>query len=209
MTDEFEVKPIVAAKIPNQLWVDKYTSVKYFDLLTDEVTNRNVLTWLKTWDELVFPSNPKVSLRLPEMIANKTGHGNTGNVNLNQFNNMSFMQQQHEQYSYKHKRVLLLYGPPGTGKSTLARFLARHCGYEPQEINASDERTGTKILDKIKTAISSNDYFTVNKLKSDAGAVGKPLCLIVDEVDGALGSSLDGTKGIGQIVNYLKKCTSY
>jgi hypothetical protein len=28
-------------------------------------------------------------------------------------------------------------------------------------------------------------------------------------VDGALGSSLDSTKGIGQIVEYLKKCISY
>jgi chromosome transmission fidelity protein 18 len=39
----------------HNLWVDKYTSKKFFDLLTDEVTNRNVLTWLKTWDEVVFP----------------------------------------------------------------------------------------------------------------------------------------------------------
>jgi chromosome transmission fidelity protein 18 len=130
MTDDFELKPKVAAKTPNQLWVDKYTSVKYFDLLTDEVTNRNVLTWIKTWDELVFPSNPKVSLRLPESITNKT-YNSAGNINLNQFNNMSFMQQQQDLFSYKNKRVLLLYGPPGTGKSTMARFLARHCGYEP------------------------------------------------------------------------------
>jgi len=43
----------------NRLWVDKYTSKKYLDLLTDEVTNRNVLTWLKTWDEVVFPENGK------------------------------------------------------------------------------------------------------------------------------------------------------
>ena len=64
--------------------------MKYFDLLTDEVTNRNVLTWLKTWDELVFPSNPKVSLRIPESITNKPNHSG-GSVNLNQLNNLSFM----------------------------------------------------------------------------------------------------------------------
>lgn len=42
--------------------------------------------------------------------------------------------------------------------------------------------------------------------------INKPTCLIVDEVDGAVGSggSLDGTgKGIGMIVDYLKKCISY
>jgi hypothetical protein len=66
--------------------------MKYFDLLTDEVTNRNVLTWLKTWDELVFPSNPKVSLRIPDSLMNKPNHSGS-TVNLNQMNNLSFMQQ--------------------------------------------------------------------------------------------------------------------
>ena len=39
----------------------------------------------------------------------------------------------------------------------------------------------------------------------------KPICLIVDEVDGAIGSGSnnDSTKGIGLIVEYLKKCINY
>ena len=49
--------------IENQLWVDKYTSHKFFDLLTDEQTNRNILTWIKSWDEVVYPSNPKLNLK--------------------------------------------------------------------------------------------------------------------------------------------------
>ncbi len=49
----------------NSLWVDKYTSVKFFDLLTDDLTNRNVLTWLKSWDEVVFPEKPKINLKVP------------------------------------------------------------------------------------------------------------------------------------------------
>lgn len=63
----------------------------------------------------------------------------------------SFVQHQ-DIYSFKNKRVILLYGPPGTGKSTLARILAKVCGYRVAEINASDERTGEKILEKIKNA---------------------------------------------------------
>ena len=62
--DDAQDKP----KTQEPLWVDKYTSHKFFDLLTNEVTNRNVLTWLKTWDELVFPSKPKVSLKIPDQI---------------------------------------------------------------------------------------------------------------------------------------------
>jgi len=48
----------------------------------------------------------------------------------------------------------------------MARVLAKHCGYEPLEINASDERTGTQILNKIKSAISSDDYFTKKPVKN-------------------------------------------
>jgi chromosome transmission fidelity protein 18 len=56
-------------------------------------------------------------------------------------------------YSYNNKKVLLLHGPPGAGKSTLARVLAQHCKYNTIEINASDERTGDKILGRIKNAL--------------------------------------------------------
>jgi chromosome transmission fidelity protein 18 len=54
--------------VDNQLWVDKYTSSRFFDLLTEEAVNRNVLTWLKSWDEVVFPEKSKVSLKLPESV---------------------------------------------------------------------------------------------------------------------------------------------
>lgn len=38
----------------DRLWVDKYRPQGYFDLLSDESTNRNLLTWLKMWDKMVF-----------------------------------------------------------------------------------------------------------------------------------------------------------
>ncbi len=54
-----------------------------------------------------------------------------------------------------------------------------------------------------------NSHFGTKNGDSDGQ---KPTCLIVDEVDGAIGSggTLDGNgKGIGMIVDYLKKCISF
>ena len=88
----------------------------------------------------------------------------------------------------------MLYGPPGTGKSTMAKILAHHCGYKSIEINASDERTGEKILEKIKNAITTNAHFD-----SFQGEGTKPVCLIVDEIDGAMGNgggTSDNARGV-------------
>ena len=38
-------------------------------------------------------------------------------------------------------RVVEIFGPESSGKTTLARVIARQCGYEPYEINASDDRS--------------------------------------------------------------------
>lgn len=82
MDDDGEIIQKKQLPINNSLWVDKYTSKKFFDLLTDEITNRNVLTWLKTWDEIVFPSNPKVNLKIPEHILHKSNHNSGSALNL-------------------------------------------------------------------------------------------------------------------------------
>jgi len=67
--DEDQEKVVPQRKRVNpMLWTEKYTSHKFFDLLTDEGTNRNVLTWLKSWDEVVFQNKPKVNLKVPESM---------------------------------------------------------------------------------------------------------------------------------------------
>lgn len=42
-------------------WVKKYQPKKFIELLTDDKVNKNMLTWLKSWDHLVFhkPTNQK------------------------------------------------------------------------------------------------------------------------------------------------------
>lgn len=56
LTDTDEVV-FVSETAPNnagKLWVEKYKPKKYADLLSDESTNRSLLTWLKMWDKIVF-----------------------------------------------------------------------------------------------------------------------------------------------------------
>lgn len=79
-------------------------------------------------------------------------------------------------------QILLLCGPPGLGKTTLAHVLAKQAGYQVLEVNASDDRTGKVVEDRIRNALESR------ALAMDGGMAGnKPTCVVIDEVDGAGG----------------------
>lgn len=65
----------------------------------------------------------------------------------------------------------------GLGKTTLAHTVARHCGYRPVEINASDDRTGGALHTRITDAC---------QMQAVMGA-RQPNCVIIDEIDGAAG----------------------
>lgn len=148
--------------VNGQEWIKKYEPQRFIDLLTDQLHNRNVLTWLKSWDAVVFKKTHKID-KVPTLFK-KTGQKSN-------FNNFY-----HQQYNYK--KLILLAGPPGCGKTTLARVIAKHCGYHYEEINASDDRSGKALIAKIDNLVS-NQTIRVEK---------KPICVIIDEVDGALDS---------------------
>ena len=153
------------------LWTEKYRARKFTDLVGDERTHRDVLRWLKSWDSVVFPgiSRPKPKSKLMEIEAEP--------------------QQQ--------RKILLLTGPPGLGKTTLAHVCAKQAGYEVVEINASDERSRDVVKGRIRDCVGTENVKGIN-VKDAAGTsrkAGRPVCVIIDEVDGVVNGSDGGGEG--------------
>ncbi|KAK4125879.1 hypothetical protein N657DRAFT_662268 [Parathielavia appendiculata] len=168
------------------LWTEKYRARNFMDLCGDDLTNRQVLRWLKRWDPIVFPHAASKT-----KSANRRHHG---------------QQQQGQQLEEEkpHRKILMLHGPPGLGKTTLAHVCARQAGYEILEINASDERSKDVVKGRIRTSLGTESVKTVENKRSEPGKqqkVARPVCVVVDEVDGVVGGS--GGSGEGGFVKAL------
>ncbi|ODV95222.1 hypothetical protein PACTADRAFT_75733 [Pachysolen tannophilus NRRL Y-2460] len=165
------------------LWAEKWRPKTFFDLVGNEKTNRFILRWLRRWskavfDEKVIPENVKKSATL-QGPAGSVGSlkpvGSAGSVkpigSNGSMGNMVPKLYEVDPFDRPEKKILLIHGPPGIGKTSVVHIVAKQAGYEIMEINASDERAGQRVKDKIINSLSTQTFS------------GKPICLVCDEID--------------------------
>ncbi|KAH8980916.1 P-loop containing nucleoside triphosphate hydrolase protein [Lactarius hatsudake] len=122
-----------SSRTEETLWVDRYRPKRFTDLLGDERVHREVLAWVKQWDQCVFGK----------------GKGKKRARDEERFANLE------DESGRPQEKILLLSGPPGLGKTTLAHVVATQAGYNVFEINASDARSGQVVDERIRPALES------------------------------------------------------
>lgn len=224
----------VSAAAPHQLqqqtlWVDKYSPRSFFELLSDEQVNRDVVKWVKAWDacahgkqaasvgplaaqlqqgpeqKLLLLSGPPgtcTDLWLIRQCGVACNLCSAPTYNCFAYS-LLFLKSKmwvvtrcaavsglpicscchaasHPAVRYLSRYMQIsrpLAGAAGLGKTTIAHVVARHCGYRPFEINASDDRTATALQSKIQDAVQMQSVLGKRQMN----------LVIVDEVDGIAG----------------------
>ncbi|KAH3899820.1 uncharacterized protein SCODWIG_00816 [Saccharomycodes ludwigii] len=160
------------------LWAEKWRPSLFLDLVGNEKNNRKILKWLRHWAPLVFQED------LPKnFFTNSIVNTSNKDVDIKEDLEKDILQR-------PAKKILLIYGSPGIGKTTVAHVLSKQAGFTPREINASDERAGTKLKDKL-----TNTLFNASVDKNDS-----PVCLICDEIDGSIENGI-----IKNLIDILNK----
>ncbi|KAL3229214.1 Chromosome transmission fidelity protein 18 [Nakaseomyces bracarensis] len=154
----------------SQLWVEKWRPSKFLDLVGNEKNNRRILRWLRQWSPAVFK----------EEVDSEAENGGAENENYDPL---------HRPF----KRILMLNGPPGIGKTSVAHVVAKQAGYRVAEINASDERAGSLVRDKVHNTLFNHSF------------LGGAVCLVADEIDGSVESGF--IKVLIDIINNDKRAT--
>ncbi len=174
-----------------RMWVDRYRPRRFPDLLGDERVFREVMGWIKQWDQCVFKRRPTGAAAAKRARAQAFGSGSNAPA---PFRGKGFpgggnggeQQPYFDAFGRPQEKILLLSGPPGLGKTTLAHVIAQQAGYGVFEMNASDARTTAAVEETIRNALESAS------LKDP-----RPTLVVIDEIDGATGGGGGGAEGGG------------
>ncbi|KAL7684146.1 putative AAA+ ATPase domain, DNA polymerase III, clamp loader complex, gamma/delta/delta subunit [Plasmopara halstedii] len=101
--------------------------------------------------------------------------------------------------------TVLLSGPPGIGKTTIANLVARECGFECTEMNASDTRSKKMLQSDLKDVLGTQALQFGSPLgKSKDKMHLARRVIIMDEVDGMSGGDRGGTAELIQLIKKSK-----
>ncbi|CCK69671.1 Ctf18p KNAG_0C05730 [Huiozyma naganishii CBS 8797] len=140
-----------------KLWVEKWRPKSFVDLIGNEKSDRILLAWLRQWSFAAFKEEPPN----PPKAEDSNDDKSVRDI---------------DPYQRPYKRILLIHGPPGIGKTSVAHILAKHAGFAVSEINASDERAGPLVKQKVQNTLFNHTF-------ND-----RPVCLVADEIDGSIES---------------------
>lgn len=100
-------------------------------------------------------------------------------------------------------KTVLLSGPPGIGKTTIATLVARECGFECTELNASDTRSKKMLQTGLKDVLGTQALQFGAPMGSgkDKMHLARRV-VIMDEVDGMSGGDRGGT---AELIALIKK----
>ncbi|KAL3672517.1 hypothetical protein V7S43_001817 [Phytophthora oleae] len=102
-------------------------------------------------------------------------------------------------------KTVLLSGPPGIGKTTIANLVARQCGFECTELNASDTRSKKMLQTGLKDVLGTQALqFGAPSGKSKEKMHLARRVIIMDEVDGMSGGDRGGTAELIQLIKKSK-----
>jgi len=102
-------------------------------------------------------------------------------------------------------KTVLLSGPPGIGKTTIANLVARECGFECTELNASDTRSKKMLQTGLKDVLGTQALqFGAPMGKSKEKMHLARRVVIMDEVDGMSGGDRGGTAELIQLIKKSK-----
>ncbi|MFT4312328.1 MAG: replication factor C large subunit [Candidatus Woesearchaeota archaeon] len=93
-----------------------------------------------------------------------------------------------ESFSKQKKKGLLLYGPCGSGKTSLVYALANTLNFEVFEVNASDTRNKSSLLEIVLPATQTQSFFYQGKI------------ILLDEIDGLSGSDRGGASEVAKLI---------
>ena len=192
---------LVVAGKNKRLWVDKYTPKGYADLLSPEHINREVLEWLKAWDTCVFGAKKTHAdaANAPRTLDNHMlSSGMLAPAARKSKKPVQVISADGETDIRPEHKVILLCGPPGLGKTTLAHILARQAGYNPYEINASDDRNPAALEVKIRAATE------MQTVSFGASHDARPNCVILDEIDGVAGETAGQQGAIAMLLRIIQ-----